>query len=423
MVTVIGLGYVGFPLALAIAKSHKYRVFGLTRNRATVKTIKDKQSPIDDKLAAKEIIKINIIPTDKPESCLPVSDYIVICVPTPVNHNYTPDLRPIIETAKLICRYIKKGQTIILESTVNPGICEEVMIPLLEKSGLKAGKDFEVSHCPERINPGDPNWNVYNIPRNVGSLTRTGARKTAAFYRSFLKAPIFVMDSIKEVESTKILENSFRDINIALVNELAMSFDKMNINVLNVIKGASNKPFAFIPHYPGAGVGGHCIAVDPYYLIHRAKAYGFDHKFLQTARDINNSMPRYTVNLLLKALKNVKLNQKDVFLGILGLAYKPDISDTRESPGLEIVKIIKTQKINYEVFDPYVQKLSTVRSLDDLLKKSNVLILATAHSQFKKQLTSLKLKRHGIKIMIDGRNILPGKQIRKSGIYYKGIGV
>lgn len=423
LVTVIGLGYVGFPLALAIAKTKKYQVFGLTRNRTTVSKILNKQSPIDDKLAVKEIKFVELTPTNKPEVCLPNADYIVICVPTPVNHDYTPDLRPIIETTQLISKFLKKGQTIILESTVNPGVCEEVMIPILENTGLKAGRDFELAHCPERINPGDPKWNVYNIPRNVGAVTKKGAQKTAAFYRSFLKAPVFVMDTLKEVESTKVLENAFRDINIAFVNELAMSFDKMGINIANVLRGASSKPFAFMPHYPGAGVGGHCIAVDPYYLINCAKKYGFEHKFLQTARDINNYMPHYTLQLLLEAAEIQKIPLNKLKVGLMGIAYKPDISDTRESPALEIIKMIKSKNIKHEIFDPFVPQLSTVKNLDELMKKTNAVILVTAHEMFIKNLTVAKLIKSHIRIVIDGRNKLSGKSIKRSGIYYKGIGV
>jgi UDP-N-acetyl-D-glucosamine dehydrogenase len=422
-VTVIGLGYVGFPLACAIAKSKKYQVYGLTRKIKTVLKIKNRKSPVEDELAKKDIKKVNLIPTHNGADCLPQSDFIVICVPTPVNPDHTPDLKPIIDTTRMISMYLKRGQTIILESTVNPGVCEDIIVPILEKTGLKAGRDFEVAHCPERINPGDPKWNVYNIPRNVGSLTSKGAQKTAAFYRSFLKAPIQVMKSLKEVESTKIFENAFRDINIAFVNELAMSFDRMGINTLNVIKGASSKPFAFMPHFPGAGVGGHCIAVDPYYLIHKAKEFGFEHKFLQTARQVNNQMPLYTVQLLVSAAKTLKIPLKQLKVGILGLAYKANISDSRESPAYEILKDLKRRKIYTTTYDPFIPHKSDVATLMSCLAKSNALIIATAHSQFIKELLPKILKKYKIKIIIDGRNCLAGDKIKTTGIYYKGIGV
>lgn len=421
-VTVIGLGYVGFPLACAIAKSKKYKVFGYTRNKKTADLINQKDSPIDDNVATSDIKKVEVIATTNPKECLPLSDYIIVCVPTPVYKNHNPDLRPIINTSNLIAKYLKKSQSIILESTVNPGVCEEVILPILEKSCLKGGCDFELSHCPERINPGDPKWNVYNIPRNVGSLTKKGCKETVSFYRSFLTAPVYEMASLKEVESTKMVENAFRDINIAFVNELAKSFDRMGINITNVIKGASNKPFAFIPHYPGCGVGGHCIAVDPYYLIEKAKTYGFVHKLMKTARQINNSMPEYTVNLLLSAFKKKKKRLKDYRIGILGITYKPNIADTRESPALEVIKLLKKFKAKIEIFDPYVKDLSTVDTLDKLLAACKAIIICTSHDLFVKALTGKKLKSYHIEYVIDGRNCLNMTEIKKQGIYYKGIG-
>lgn len=421
-VTVIGLGYVGFPLVCAIAKCGKYKVFGLTRNNNNVNTIKSKIAPLDTITASLEIEKLNLTITSKAQKCLPISDFIVMCVPTPVHKDHSPDLSPIVTTAKLIAKFLRANQVIILESSVNPGVCQEVILPILEKSGLKGGVDFELSHCPERINPGDPKWHVYNIPRNVGSLTKRGSRITANFYRSFLKARVFEMDNLKEAESTKILENTFRDINIALVNEMARLFDKMGINLINVIKGAANKPFAFMPHYPGCGVGGHCIPVDPYYLIDKAKDFGFNHKLMNTARQINNNMPNYTVSLLLSALRISRKKMKDYTVGVLGVTYKQDIADTRESPSLSVINILKRKGIKVEIFDPFVKGLSTVESLDELLLKCKVLILCTAHTSFVNNLTSKKLKDYKIQFVIDGRNCLNGEAILKAGIYYKGIG-
>ncbi|OGG21053.1 hypothetical protein A3D03_05180 [Candidatus Gottesmanbacteria bacterium RIFCSPHIGHO2_02_FULL_40_13] len=421
-VTVIGLGYVGFPLSLAIAKSGKYKVFGLTRNSKNIHSIKNKLAPIDNITASLDIDKLDLTVTSKAQECLPISDFIVICVPTPVNKDHTPDLFPIVTTSKLIAKFLRPNQVIILESSVNPGVCEEVILPILETSGLAGGIDFELSHCPERINPGDPKWNVYNIARNVGSLTKKGNGITANFYRSFLKARVYEMGNLKEAESTKILENTFRDVNIALVNELAQSFDKMGINLLNVIKGAANKPFAFMVHYPGCGVGGHCIPVDPYYLIQKAKEIGFEQKLMKTARQINNNMPKYTVNLLLKALGKSHINLKDIKVGILGVTYKPDVADTRESPAITVLEILKDKGINVEIFDPFIQSISTVKNLEEILKQCKAIILCTAHKSFVTNLTSEKLTEYKTKILIDGRNCLDSKSLSQAGIYYKGIG-
>ncbi len=421
-VTVIGLGYVGFPLSLAITKSGKYKVFGLTRNSNNINSIKNKLAPVDNITASLDIDKLDLTVTSKAQECLPISDFIVICVPTPVHKNHSPDLSPIVTTSKLIAKFLRPHQVIILESSVNPGVCEEVILPILEGSGLKGGVDFELSHCPERINPGDPRWNVYNISRNVGSLTKRGSRITANFYRSFLKAHINMMDSLKEAESTKILENTFRDVNIALVNELAQSFDKMGINLIKVIKGAANKPFAFMPHYPGCGVGGHCIPVDPYYLIDKAKDFGFNHKLMNAARQINNNMPKYTVGLLLSALSISREKIREYTVGVLGVTYKTNIADTRESPAISVINILKRKGIRVEIFDPFVKDLSTVENIHELFSKCKALILCTAHTSIINNMIPKKLTEYKIKFVIDGRNCLNGEAIANAGIYYKGVG-
>lgn len=421
-VTVIGLGYVGFPLLCAIAKSGKFEVFGLTRSKKRALDINNGIPPIDDNVTAKELKEVKVKAVTSPKKCLPQSDIIAICVPTPIYKNQRPNLQPVIRTSQQVAKYLKRGQTIILESTVNPGVCQEVVLPILESSGLKGGIDFELSHCPERINPGDLKWNIYNIPRNVGSLTKEGCRKTAIFYRSFIKATVNEMDTLKEAESTKIVENSFRDLNIAFVNELAQSFDKMGINLVNVLKGAANKPFAFLPHYPGCGVGGHCIPVDPYYLIHRAKAAGFNHELLKKARKINNSMPKYTVNLLLQQLKANNIELSSIKVGILGLAYKQNIADVRESPAKEVIKYLKKLGANLEIFDPFVKKASTVNTLDEILAKCQAIIVCTNHTFFIKELDGNRLKYNNVRFVIDGRNCLDADSIRKFGIDYKGIG-
>ncbi|HOF42446.1 MAG TPA: nucleotide sugar dehydrogenase, partial [Candidatus Moranbacteria bacterium] len=273
----------------------------------------------------------------------------------------------------------------------------------------------------ERINPGDPKWNVTNIPRVVGSFSKKGLRRAVEFYESVINAPIMPMKSIREAEATKIVENSFRDINIAFVNELAKSFDVLGIDVVDVIKGASTKPFAFMAHWPSRGIGGHCIPVDPYYLIERAKASGFDHEFLKTARKVNNSMPEYTVELLQDALNDLKIALNGTTVGLLGISYKANIADLRESPALKIIKFLKKHKANVLVFDPHVRKHSTVKSLEDLLRKSTALILATNHREFL-EIDPALFKKHGIKVIIDGMNVLDKEKIQKHGIIYKGIG-
>jgi len=294
--------------------------------------------------------------------------------------------------------------------------------PIFEKHGFTIGKDIFISHCPERINPGDPKWNVTNIPRVVGSFDKRGLEMSLQFYRSIVDADIRPMKTIREAEAVKILENSFRNINIAFVNEIAHSFDTLDIDVKDVIDGAATKPFAFMAHYPSCGIGGHCIPVDPHYLIERAKASGFDHEFLKLAIKTNNEMPSYTVERLQDALNEDKMAMKNTVVGVLGLSYKANIEDIRESPSFEIIKYLKKHFAKVETFDPFVKEYSSTKSLETLLKKSDALILATNHQIFIETITPALLKKHGIKVIIDGKNCLDKETFRKAGIIYKGIG-
>lgn len=420
-VSVLGLGYVGLPLACAIAKKTDNQVVGYDLNENKIMKIKNRECPIDDFQCEQDLKLVNFEVSDNPD-IIADSDIYIVCVPTPVLDDYTPDLGPVKGAIITISKYLKKGQAVVIESTINPGVCDEIVRPMLEEiTGLKAGKDFDIAHCPERINPGDPMWNVYNIPRNIGSTNQQTTKKLADFYRSFISAEINEMPDLKTTEATKIIENTFRDINIAFVNELARSFDVLGIDLLTVIKGASNKPFAFLPHYPSCGVGGHCIPVDPYYLIERAKQSGFDHKFLKLAREINNSMPHYTVELLTDALNQFEKPVKTTKIGLLGLSYKANVGDLRESPSLKIKAILENKGADLVIFDPYFPELNTVNSLEEMLKQSFAIIIATDHKEFR-EINSNILKHNKVNIVIDGKNCLNKTEIINSGIYYKGIG-
>ncbi|MBX4196206.1 nucleotide sugar dehydrogenase [Candidatus Pacearchaeota archaeon] len=414
-VAVIGMGYVGFPLACAIGVSKKYEVYAFDIDSTKIDKINKRISPIDDKRAEKDIKEVSIYATTD-SSVLKTMDYIIVCVPTPVDHKHKPDLTPVIQASESIAAHLREGQTIILESTVNPGICEEVVLPILESTGLKGGIDFELAHCPERINPGDEDWNVYNIPRNIGALTSAGTKRIADFYRSFINASVNEVSSIKAAEATKIVENTFRDINIAYVNELAQCFDVMGIDIMEVLKGASNKPFAFMPHYPGCGVGGHCIPVDPYYLISKAKDLGFNHKLLKIARNVNNHMPKYTVDKLVAGLKQSGIPIKGATVGILGLSYKANSGDMRESPALEIKKELVKLGARVLCHDPYCNGHSD-SALNSILTNCTGIIVATGHKDF----LSIKDWKN-VKVIIDGRNCLDKSMIDTTQIYYRGIG-
>lgn len=407
-VAILGLGYVGFPLAEALTNSGRYRIIGLDISSSKINN-------------ARRLLKSKNFTATQNFSHLREADISVVCVPTPVFKNFQPDYGPVKNACLSIVKNLKKGQLVIIESTINPGTCEEVVLPILERYGAVFGSDFFLAHCPERIDPGNKKWTLLTIPRVVGGLNEESTRRAAAFYRSFLKSEVKVLKSLKAAEATKIIENTFRDINIAYVNELAMSFDKMGIDVLEVIEGAKTKPFAFMAHYPGAGVGGHCIAQDPYYLIDRALKSGFEHHFLQLARKINNGMPAYTVSLLEQKLKEAGLPLRRTTVGVLGLAYKKDIDDVRESPAVKIVKILKEKRMKVLTFDPFIPRLSTEKNATALLKKCEAIVLATNHTEFLKFKPELFAKS-GVKVIIDGRNCLPKERLLELGITYKGIG-
>ncbi len=416
-VSIIGLGHVGLTLAL-LASKKGYEVSGVDIDENKVKLINDGKSPIEDEYILDNIkYKINAT-TDF--SVTNKSEIIIVCVQTPIQKNNTPNLKPLKSALNSISKNLNRGQVVIIESTVAPGTCREIAKPILEQSGFKIGKDIYLVYCPERIDPGNKKWTIEKIPRVICSISNKGLEKATIFYESIIDAPIIKLSSIEAVEATKIVENTFRDINIAFVNELAKSFDILGIDVLEVIEGASTKPFAFIPHYPGCGIGGHCIPIDPYYLIEKVKSKGFEHRFLELARSINKSMPEYTIQRTIEGLNEIGKSVKNTKITILGISYKPNIDDTRGSPAFEIISKLKNMGAELRTYDPFVKKLSTVSSLAEALC-SECIVLVTAHDEFKK-INIEKLKQNEVKVIIDGRNCLDKNKIRNEGIIYKGIG-
>ncbi|NQV12789.1 MAG: nucleotide sugar dehydrogenase [Parcubacteria group bacterium] len=420
-VAIVGLGYVGLPLACLCSRKG-WQVEGIDINKETIASINKGVAPIaiEPGHLGEEIKKKKIKAAEDFKN-IADAQVIIICVPTPVSDSYLPNLGPVKSASQSVAKYLKKGQLVVLESTVNPGVSIEVVKPILEESGLKAGKDFHLAHCPERIDPGNEKWTVINIPRVVGGINKTSAKVAKDFYEEILEGKVMMMKSLKEAEAVKIVENSFRDINIAFVNELAQSFNKMDIDIVDVINGASTKPFSFLAHYPSCGVGGHCIPVDPYYLIERAKASGFTHEFLRLAREINNYMPTFTVDLITQALNDHQKSIKGTNIGILGLAYKKNISDTRESPAYEIIDLLKKVGAELHIYDPYVKDESNASSLADVLKKSDCLVIATDHDEFK-GLSVADLEKNNILAVVDGKNCLDKDSFAKSKVDYQGIG-
>ncbi len=447
-VAIIGLGYVGLPLACLCAK-RGFEVIGVDKKKHIVDSVNKGESHIKDDVLQKSLdqAKDNLIATTDLEEIKDCNVFI-ICVPTPVYENKEPDFEPLIGAAKDIGKYIKKGDLVVVESTVFPGTCETYVIPILEKeSGFKTD-EFYFAHCPERVNPGDVFWTVENIPRVVGGLTENATEKAAEFYHLLLKGPLYKvedikkrlrpkfitegetyrvntmplgsvtkMNSLRDAEAVKVMENAVRDVNIAFVNELAKISNVLNLDVVDIIEGMATKPFGKGPFYPGIGVGGHCIAVDPEWLKSASIKAGFFPKIIQIARDTNNSMPNYAVDLLKAELGS--LENKEI--AVLGVTYKGNIDDPRESPFYEVRKILMQQKANIRVYDPWYVKENTVDTIEVALHGADALLLVTDHDIFKKEITPILLNEHKIKVVIDGRNFLT-KQIKKTGIVYKGIG-
>ncbi len=433
-VAVVGLGYVGLPVAL-LAEEKGYRVIGIDVDEKKVESINRRVSPINDGQVVSRIGGSSLEATTD-ASRVAEASVVLVCVPTPVSDSHLPDLGPLRSAIQDIAPFLAEGALVVIESTINPGVCEGVVIPLLERiTGARCGSSFFVAHCPERINPGDPKWSVESIPRVVGASDQEALQKAMQFYQSILNAEVRPMSTLKEAEAVKVVENAFRDINIAFVNELAVSFSKLGIDVVHVIEGAATKPFAFLPHYPGCGVGGHCIPVDPYYLIEYARTNGdFHHEFLTIARKVNQRMPRFTVDLLLSLLK--ERGTEGIHVGVFGLSYKPDVDDDRESPSYEIMKHLQSEGISFSVFDPFFSSadhqdrvarslgfpVQVERSFQEALERSDAVIVATAHSYFQEHFSPEMCLKYGISVVVDGRNVLPKEKFQSAGIAYKGIG-
>ena len=413
---IIGLGYVGFPLALLCAKRGK-KVIGFELNKDIINSVNAKQNHLKDHSLQEDIEKYTIQATDdftKISEC----QIIIICVPTPVDNQKLPNLDYVTSSVKTVADNLSENTLVIIESTIYPGTCEDIIAPILDESKKK----YYLAYCPERINPGDKKWNVSNINRVVGGINQESSEKAKIFYSSIIDGIITKLNSIKAAEAVKIMENTYRDVNIAYINEMALSFDTMGIDIKEVIKGASTKPFAFLAHYPGCGVGGHCIAVDPYYLIEKAKQNGFNHKFLSLARKINNNMPKYTVELLSKMLENNKKTVNGAVVGVLGLSYKKNVADDRESPAYAIIDELKKEGAIIIKYDPFFPEKSDVSDLKTFTEKCKYIILACDHSEFL-TLSPEDLDKKGVEIFIDGKNAFDKDSFSDANIMYKGIGV
>ncbi|PJA47776.1 hypothetical protein CO172_00060 [Candidatus Uhrbacteria bacterium CG_4_9_14_3_um_filter_36_7] len=422
---VIGLGYVGLPLLFLMKKRLK-QVTGVDIDAKKVFLIEHRELPFHDETLLKNFPVGKKLSVTTEFRVVEQAQTVIVCVPTPVTNAHEPDLRPLKEACYSFAQFLRPGTLVVIESSIYPGTTRDIVQPILEKgSGLSIEKgEFFLAHCPERINPADPYWHVENIPRVVGGVNKASTQNAASWYRKILgNVQVEEMESSEEAEAVKMVENAFRDVNIAFVNELAIAFEAFGINIVHVIKGASSKPFAFLPHYPGCGVGGHCIPVDPYYLIERAQKNGVSLHLLRTARQVNNFMPEHTVERTYQALaSNGSKDLSGKVVTVLGLAYKRNTDDQRESPSHTMIKLFKQRGFQVRAYDPYLPKDSSATSLKQALVGSDVAVIATDHDQFIKTITPELLKRYQISLIVDGRNCLSKEPFEEKGIHYIGIG-
>ena len=423
---IIGMGYVGLPLAMVFAR--KFHVIGYDTNVNIIKSLCNGVSHIQDikDLVLNEYLNKKFYPTDdytKIKNC----DFIVICVPTPLNEYKEPDLGYVKSATETVAKILKRGHFVIIESTTYPGTTEEIVKPILESGGLEAGVDFGIAYSPERVDPGS-SYDLKNITKIVGGINDACTDIATRLYATVIDAGVVKVRNCKTAEAAKIFENIFRDVNIALVNEFAVICERMGINVWDVIDAASTKPFGFMPFYPGPGVGGHCIPLDPYYFSHAAKKIGMIPRFIEMSGEINEFMKMHTVNLIESALKEVDKKISGAIITVVGLAYKKDINDVRESPSKKIIEEIIDRGGHVKVYDPYVDSINTCygthtseKSIEDALHNVDCAVFVADHTVFKTinldEITSLMK----FPIIIDCRNIFDVTKQKSKNIYY-GIG-
>jgi UDP-N-acetyl-D-glucosamine dehydrogenase len=355
---VIGLGYVGLPLAVEFAKAG-YHAVGFDLDSNKINAIGRGESYIPDVPSSEvaSLVKSGHLRATLDFSELSNVDTINICVPTPLRKTKDPDLSYIVSAVEQIAKYLKPSQLVVLESTTYPGTTDEVVQPMLEAGGLKAGTDFFLAFSPERVDPGNPTWNTKNIPKVVGGFDDASTKAAVALYEGVV-GTVIAVSSTRVAEMVKLLENTFRAVNIGLVNELALMCRELNVNVWEVIDAAKTKPFGFMPFYPGPGLGGHCIPIDPYYLSWKARQNGFESRFIELAGHINATMPRFVIDRVSEALNTAGKPIKGSRIHLYGMAYKPDVGDSRESPAIDIAHLLERRGALVSYSDPYVPEVS-----------------------------------------------------------------
>jgi UDP-N-acetyl-D-glucosamine dehydrogenase len=422
IIGVIGLGYVGLPLVREFLKNG-FRVVGFDIDSEKVNKLNRGESyikHIQGDFIKKSVENGTFHATDDFTKLKEV-DAIIVCVPTPLGEHMEPDLTYVLNTAETISKNLKRGHIVVLESTTYPGTTDEEVLPILEKTGLKVGEDFFLGFSPEREDPGNKNYTTQNIPKVVSGITPNCLELIKTLYDKIVIQTVPV-SSTRVAEATKLLENIYRSVNIALVNELKMIFDRMGIDVWEVIEAAKTKPFGFHPFYPGPGLGGHCIPIDPFYLTWKAKEYDMNTRFIELAGEINTMMPYYVVDKSIRILSQHGKSIKGAKVLILGVSYKPDIDDMRESPALKIIKLFLDEGAQVDYNDPFFPELVPVRKYklllksveltEENLKKYDLVVVVTNHSSYDYGF----IKTHA-RLIIDTRNAFEIKGLREGNVF------
>jgi len=428
-ICVVGLGYVGLPTAVSFAE-HGYPVIGADRKREVVDQVNAGHCHYRDSALDGRVSKVvgagKLKATLDTATAVRSSDVVLIIVPTPATPDKRPDLLPVIAAGEDIARGISRGKLVVLESTVYPGVTEDVLKPVLEQSGLIAGEDFGLAHCPERFNPGDTKHGIADVVRVVGGITPEWTLVTAELYRKIVKEAYIVRD-VRTAEAAKVIENIQRDLNIALMNEFALIFERMGIDVIDVINAASTK-WNFNVYYPGAGVGGHCLPIDPYYLVTKAEELGYHSNVITAGRALNDSMPLHVFDLLIDGLNEREKALKNSKIVVLGCSYKENVGDVRETPSITLIEELARCEARVHILDPYVEKAYLEKwgvaehDLYRALTGADALVLMTAHAEFR----ALDLKRARelmqTPVLVDGRRIFDRDEATGLGFIYRGVG-
>lgn len=423
-VGVIGLGYVGLPLAVEKAKAG-FCVLGFDIQPEKVDKINRGENYIGD-VVPEELSTLSQnghLSATGDFSRIRECDVLAICVPTPLDEFKQPDLSYVVNTAKTIASYLHKDMLVVLESTTYPGTTEEVLLPILSASGLEVGKDFYLAYSPERVDPGNLRYKTKNTPKVVGGCTPLCLEHAKALYEAVLEAPVFTVSSPKEAEMAKILENTFRIVNCALANEMAIVCRKLGVNIWEVIDAAATKPFGFMPFYPGPGVGGHCIPIDPYYLTYKARSVDYHTRLIELAGEINDFMPEYVTSRLQDLLNEQEKPLKNSKILLLGIAYKGDVDDVRESPALKVWSQLEAKGAEVVYHDPYCQfvrrkgQIYHSHPLDkELVKGVDAVVITTAHTRG----VDYKMVVAAASIVLDTKNIVT-KILRVDPASYPGL--